>query len=81
NACGTPVVAADVPGLRDSVNNPHTGHLVEYGNSVVFAETIASLLQNQELRSSMGIQSIEWANNFDWEKSASQMLKVLDKRP
>ncbi|MBI2595067.1 MAG: glycosyltransferase, partial [Candidatus Colwellbacteria bacterium] len=43
NACGTPVVAADVPGLRDSVNNPHCGLLVEHGNHEAFAEAIHSL--------------------------------------
>jgi len=81
NACGTAVLASNVPGLRDSVNNPHTGLLVEHGNSVAFAEMIASLLQNQGLRFSMGVQAVEWAKNFDWEESASQALNLLDKRP
>lgn len=80
NACGTPVVAADVPGLRDSVNNPHCGLLVEHGNPIAFAEEITSLLQNRELRSSMGAEAVKWAKNFDWEESASRMINLLDKR-
>jgi len=32
NACGTPVISANVPGLRDSVDNGNSGLLYEYGN-------------------------------------------------
>ena len=50
NACGTPVVASNVPGLRDSVRNPHTGFLVTYGDVDGFVNKITLLLENKSLR-------------------------------
>ena len=40
-ACGTPAVAYNVPGLRDSVKHMETGILVEPGNIEQLAKTIA----------------------------------------
>lgn len=77
NACGTPVVASRVSGLIDSVKNPHTGYLVEYGNDVEFAEKITKLLTDKKLWSSMSLSAIEWSKEFDWNKSAEKGLEVL----
>jgi glycosyltransferase involved in cell wall biosynthesis len=77
NACGTPVVASKVAGLRDAVKNPHTGYLVEYGNETAFAEKITDLLQNEELRNEMSENAKAWAKEFDWNVSAKKALEVL----
>jgi glycosyltransferase involved in cell wall biosynthesis len=77
NACGTPVVAADVPGLRDSVKNPHTGYLVEHGNADLMAEKIAQILTDEKLRAEMSLSAIDWAKNFDWELSSRKGLEIL----
>ena len=47
NACGTPVVASNVSGLRDSVYNPHSGFLVPYGNVDEFTKQIELLIVEQ----------------------------------
>ena len=78
NACGTPVVASNVPGLRDSVSNPHTGFLVEYGRSDAFAEKIILLMKDKKLNEEKQRNAIKWAQNFDWEKSSIAFLKILD---
>lgn len=77
NACGAPVVASHVPGLMDSVHNPSSGYLVPYGDSQAFAEKIILLLNNENLRSKMSKQAINWAQNFEWKKSADNSLKIL----
>lgn len=77
NACGTPVVAADVPGLRDSVRNPHTGYLVMHGDSNAMAVKLVELLENDNLREEMSRNAIEWARNFDWQKSANKFNELL----
>ena len=46
NACGTMVLAADVPGLRDAVRDGETGRLYEYGNIDDLAGKISLLLGN-----------------------------------
>src|SRR3989344_6780072 len=64
NACATPVVASDVPGLRDSVANPHTGYLVQYGHVEGFAEKIIKIINDENLRRALMIDSVEWAKRF-----------------
>jgi len=77
NACGTPVVASDVPGLRDSVNNPHSGLLFKYGNTKELTEKIRLLLVDVKMRRNMNKESILWAQNFNWNKSASESMRII----
>ncbi len=79
NACGTPVVASNVSGLRDAVHNPHSGLLVPYGNVDEFALAIAELLTNTRKRARMSKDSIDWAKKFDWNKSAKNALLAIRK--
>jgi len=79
NACGTPVVAANVPGLCDSVVNPHTGFLVKHGDVTGFSQRILLLLSDRGLRENMGSQAVEWARNFDWDETAQRSMEVLEK--
>lgn len=79
NACGTPVIASNVPGLRDSILNPHTGYLVQYGDSNAFAEKILEIIENYELRENMNKEALKWASNFSWEKTSKLFMIVLSK--
>jgi len=77
NACGVPVVAADVPGLRDSVRHLTTGYLVEHGNTDEFATKIVELIHDHESRKKMSESSIEWAKQFDWDLVAQKSLTLF----
>jgi glycosyltransferase involved in cell wall biosynthesis len=77
NACGTPVVASNVPGLRESVRNPHTGFLVPFGNVEKFVEKVQLLLEDEKVRKDMEKSALEWAGRFDWEASAKAWLALL----
>ncbi len=77
NACGTPVVASNVAGLRDAVHNPHSGILVPYGNSNEFATNIIKLLKNNKERTKMSKESIDWAKKFEWQNSTDGVDKLL----
>ena len=77
NACGTPVIASDVPGLRDSVNNPHSGFLFKYGNTKELVEKINLILKDRKLRNKMYKESVIWANNFNWDKSSNKGLQLI----
>jgi len=78
NACGTPVVASNVPGLVDSVVNPHTGLLAEYGNIADFAEKIKSILADQGLRNRMSLFAVLRAQNFNWEKCSEDFYSLIN---
>jgi cellulose synthase/poly-beta-1,6-N-acetylglucosamine synthase-like glycosyltransferase/glycosyltransferase involved in cell wall biosynthesis/O-antigen/teichoic acid export membrane protein len=76
-ACGTPVVASDVPGLRDSVKNFETGYLACYGDIGSFADCIHKIIQDNKLRRRMGIRGRLWAENFDWAKSSKLFFAII----
>ncbi len=75
NACGTPVIASDVPGLRDSVDNSHTGRLVRYGDAEAFAASMLELFENERLREEMGKNAVAWAKHFDWRLSSRKFFR------
>ncbi len=78
NACGTPVIASDAPGLRDSVINGQTGLLFEYGNIRDLAEKILLILGNRQLREKFSKGALSWASGFNWDASAAEMLNLLN---
>lgn len=77
NACGTPVVASNVAGLRDAVHNPHSGLLVPYGSVDEFAVSIIKILKETKTRQRMNQESIEWAKKFDWDRSAQESIELF----
>jgi glycosyltransferase involved in cell wall biosynthesis len=80
NACGAPVIAADSPGLRDSVKDGYSGLLYPYGDIDSLVAAIEKLLGNKKMLKKMQKNAIKWSKRFDWEKSARGILKLLQKR-
>ncbi len=78
HACGTPVVASNVPGLRDSVQMPESGFLVPYGDVEAFSERLLYVLTNQKPRELMSRNARVWASRFDWQKSAMEFLETIE---
>lgn len=75
NACGTPVISANVPGLKDSVSEGSSGLLYDYGKINHLAEKLELILSNQVLRRKLSEGSIQWANQFSWDNSANLMFE------
>jgi glycosyltransferase involved in cell wall biosynthesis len=78
NALGTPVVATDAPGLRDSVDPGKTGFLVPDGDVDAFADRIGALLSDTELGQRMSSAALAWSRRFDWDRAAEQMEASLE---
>ncbi len=76
-ACGTPSVASDVPGLRESVVGGETGLLVQHGDVPALADAFRKLLTQHEIRSQMGRRALAWARSLSWDRAADEMLAVL----
>lgn len=79
NQLGTPVVASDVPGLRDSVRDGETGLLMPYGDVDAFAEGIGRLLGDDAFSSQMSREALRWSKEFDWDVAASEMGEAIDR--
>ncbi|MEE2896950.1 MAG: glycosyltransferase family 4 protein, partial [Gemmatimonadota bacterium] len=77
SACGTPSIASDAPGLRESVVDGETGLLVPHGDVRALADSIASLLKDERRRESMGRQARSFAEGFSWDESADRVEAFL----
>lgn len=77
NACGTAVIAANSPGLRDSVKNGETGFLYEYGNIGQLAEKLEKILSDNNIRTSLEEGGRRWAQKFSWDDAAESFLELL----
>lgn len=77
NALGTPNVASDAPGLRDSVRPGETGFLVAEGDVAGFAEATERLLGDDGLARRMSEAALAWSRRFDWESAADAMEASL----
>jgi D-inositol-3-phosphate glycosyltransferase len=75
-ACGTPVIASDVGGLRVTVKDGETGYLIPYRSPQPFAERIASLLHNDTLRLSLGRTARQAVKRFGWGNIADAVERV-----
>lgn len=77
NARSVPVIAANVPGLRDSVSDGVTGVLVPHGDAGRLAEEMSSLIDDPARREAMGRAGRRWAAAHDWQQSAERFLEVV----
>lgn len=80
NACGTPVIAYDVPGLRDSIRDRETGLLVPDGDIGKLADAAIEVLSDKEFREKLSQNALNWASSFSWEKSAGEFLQFIETR-
>ncbi len=78
NACGVPVVASDVPGLRDAVKDGETGLLYKYGTVQQLADHVLRMLRDEALRQRFAVEAKKYAATFNWDDCADRMLKLLE---
>ncbi len=76
-ACGTAVVAADSPGLRDSVRRDETGLLVPYGDDAGLVDALVRVLEDGPLRERLATAGRARAAAFSWPACARASLDAL----
>ncbi|NNC40788.1 MAG: glycosyltransferase [Acidimicrobiia bacterium] len=77
-ACGLPVVAANVGGLSYAVADGSSGFLVEGWNPSDYAAAAASILRDEELASRLSKGGIEYAEQFSWEATANRFIELYE---
>lgn len=75
-ACGTPVVASKVGGLKSSVRDNRTGFLVAVNSSKAFADRIRRILNDKELHARLSANAARTARRYSWQKVAESNLDV-----
>jgi D-inositol-3-phosphate glycosyltransferase len=79
-ACGAPVVAAAVGGIRDTVVDDVTGVLVPPKDPAALAEEIGALLADPKRRKAMGAAGRERARNrYTWDRVAADTERIYEK--
>ena len=75
-ACGRPVVATDVGGLRQTVVDGQTGLLVNGDQPGRWADALAAVLDGEEDRVRMGANAAAHASTFSWDNTAAATLQA-----
>jgi D-inositol-3-phosphate glycosyltransferase len=77
-ACGTPVVAASVGGLRYVVEDGVGGFLVEGHDPEDHADKLLQILRDADLAARMGRGAATSALRFTWDSTATELLGVYN---
>ena len=77
-ACGTPVVATAVGGLRTAVADGISGVLVDGHDPKAWSSVIARLLQEPQRRVLLSIGAVEHASHFGWDATSRGTLDIYD---
>jgi D-inositol-3-phosphate glycosyltransferase len=75
-ACGTPVIAAAVGGLRYSVVNGVTGFLVDGHDPADHAERLLALLHDPRRATDMSRAAVRHSMRFSWDATAGEIDAV-----
>ena len=76
-ACGRPVVAADVSGLRSVVRDEVSGYLVRDQDPAAYAERIGRLLDDPQFAEQMGRRARLLAQRFSWSRTADALSDLF----
>jgi D-inositol-3-phosphate glycosyltransferase len=78
-ACGTPVIASQVGGLAFLVKDGETGFHVPEGDPSALCDKLTLLLGDHDLRERMGNCAAQYAQGYNWEKIAAQIVVVYER--
>jgi glycosyltransferase involved in cell wall biosynthesis len=77
--CGCPVIASDLPAIRQSIDDGITGILAPAGDPSALAEAMRVCLADAPMRSRMATAALESARKrFDWPAIAAQYWRTLE---
>jgi D-inositol-3-phosphate glycosyltransferase len=77
-ACGTPVVATAVGGLRTAVADGISGVLVDGHDPRAWSSVLARLMHEPQRRVLLSMGAVEHASHFGWDATARGTLDIYD---
>ena len=79
-AFSKPVVATDLPGFREAINDGENGYLVPVNNSIELANRIIDILQDEPKAEKMGRYSKFLSDTmYSWDSIASRTLSLYSR--
>lgn len=76
-ACGTPAIASDSPGLRESVIADETGVLIPHGATAALTDALIRFSTDRELLETLGRGARAFAERLSWERTADETEEHL----
>ena len=77
-ACGTPVIATNVPGLTDIVQDSQDGYLVPYGDQDQLCGRVEAILSDSELHKRLQVNGLKKAQEvFTWKNSIAKFVELF----
>jgi teichuronic acid biosynthesis glycosyltransferase TuaC len=73
-ACGTPVIATDIPGAREIIDAPEVGMLLPERTPESIVHSVETLLANPKT----GAAIRAYAERFSWDRTTSGQLQMFD---
>lgn len=77
-ACGTPVVASDVGGLRTLIDHGRTGFRIAGRDPSDYADAARRILESPELAGDLSRRAAEAAATYTWTTMAARLRRVYD---
>lgn len=77
-ACGTPIVASQVGGLRFTIEDGVSGLLVPHSDPVALGDALRHVLTDHDLRSRMRVGARQAAIRFSWQTITTAMLRLYE---
>ena len=77
-ACGTPAIASDSDGLRESVRDGVTGYLVPHGDASALAQRLLALANDPALVDRLGRAARSFAEGLSWDSAARATVAHLE---
>ena len=77
-ACGTPVIAANVGGLPTAVRNNVGGLLVDGHNPHDWAHVLQKFIGDPELQKQLHLGALDHAAKFGWEATTEKLIEVYE---
>src|SRR6266511_2453574 len=75
-ACGTPVVASNVGGLRSLVDDGHTGFLVDGRSADEYVAPVTKLLEDRRLAEELGVSAAARSGGYTWSITAARLRRL-----
>ena len=77
-ACGTPVIAANVGGLPTAVSNNVSGLLVDGHNPHDWAHVLQRYLADEKLQAKLRQGALDHAAKFSWDATTEKLIEVYN---
>lgn len=77
-ACGTPVIAANVGGLPTAISNNYSGLLVDGHNPHDWAHVLEKFFGDQQLQEKLSAGALDHASKFSWEATTEHLIEVYE---